>query len=35
MKKLLIYSIVLTIVLSGCGKGSYNGELVGVQGRKK
>lgn len=35
MKKLLFYSIVLTIVLSGCGKGSYNGELVGVQGRKK
>lgn len=35
MKKLLLYSIVLVIILSSCGKGSYNGELVGVQGRKK
>ncbi len=34
MKKLLFFSTILAVLASGCG-GSYNGELVGVQGRKK
>lgn len=34
MKKLLFFSIILAVLASGCG-GSFNGELVGVQGRKK
>jgi len=35
MKKLSIVGIITLIIASGCGGGSYNGELVGVQGRKK
>jgi len=34
MKKLLFFSIILAVLASGCG-GSYTGELVGIQGRKK
>jgi len=34
MKKLLFFSTILAVLTSGCG-GSYTGELVGVQGRKK
>ncbi len=35
MKKLSIIGIITLIIASSCGRGSYNGELVGVQGRKK
>lgn len=35
MKKLSIVGIIIVIIASSCGSGSYNGELVGVQGRKK
>ena len=34
MKKLLFFSTIIAVLASGCG-GSFNGELVGVQGRKK
>ncbi len=35
MKKILIIGIIVTIIASSCGRSSYNGELIGVQGRKK
>jgi len=35
MKKILIILFVTAIIASSCGRSSYNGELVGVQGRKK
>ena len=34
MKKVFLFALILTILLSGCGS-SNNGELTGVQGRKK
>ena len=34
MKKVFLFALTLTILLSGCGS-SNNGELTGVQGRKK
>jgi sulfatase modifying factor 1 len=34
MKKVFLFALTLTIILSGCGS-SDNGELTGVQGRKK
>jgi formylglycine-generating enzyme required for sulfatase activity len=34
MKKVFLFALTLTILLSGCGS-SDNGELTGVQGRKK
>ena len=33
MKKVVLFALILTILLSGCGS-SNNGELTGVQGRK-
>jgi len=35
MKKYLIVGIIIALVITSCGRSSYNGELVGVQGRKK
>jgi len=35
MKKILIILSIIAIIASSCGRSSYNGELVGVQGRKK
>jgi sulfatase modifying factor 1 len=34
MKKVFLFALTLTILISGCGS-SNNGELTGVQGRKK
>jgi sulfatase modifying factor 1 len=34
MKKVFLFAIILILILSGCGSSS-NGELTGVQGRKK
>jgi sulfatase modifying factor 1 len=34
MKKVFLFALTLTLLLSGCGS-SNNGELTGVQGRKK
>jgi formylglycine-generating enzyme required for sulfatase activity len=34
MKKVILFALILTLLLSGCGS-SNNGELTGVQGRKK
>ena len=35
MKKIILSALILTILLSGCGSSKNNGELTGVQGRKK
>ncbi len=35
MKKIWIFGLVITFLATSCGNNSYNGELVGVQGRKK
>ena len=34
MKKVFLFALITTLLLSGCGS-SNNGELTGVQGRKK
>ena len=34
MKKVFLFALIITLLLSGCGS-SNNGELTGVQGRKK
>lgn len=35
MKRYLFFGLIGLILITGCGRSSFNGELIGVQGRRK